>query len=307
MTLMTRRRFLAVTAATGAIAGAQLIRTDSPASAEWSGRAFGADVSIKLYGDGDAAETALADAQAAIQRMENQFSVYDPASALSRLNADGVLPDPTSEFLSLVRACDTLHQRTHGLFDPSIQSLFQARKTGLSDHEARRSASIGWKGVRFDNTRIRLRDRDMALTFNGIAQGFATDAIKALMQRYGFDRSLINIGEYAAGNREATIGIADEGGRLFDTATIRNQAIATSSPGGFRFPDGSSHILSPKGKSLEPVWKTVSVIAPTATVADGCSTALCLAEDTRLAERLTSEGLIEKVILQDEGGRTVTI
>ena len=38
----------------------------------------------------------------------------------------------------------------------------------------------------------------MAITLNGIAQGYATDQIVSLLKKSGVHNALVNIGEYAA-------------------------------------------------------------------------------------------------------------
>ena len=146
---------------------------------------------------------------------------------------------------------------------------------------------------------------NMALTFNGIAQGFATDRVREVLSNHGFEKALVNIGEYAAGDRTARIGIADENDQIFDIAEIQNQSIATSSPGGYRFADGSGHILSPSGRMTKPVWKTVSLVAEKAVFADGFSTALVLAPDTGLAEQLKADGFVERIVLKDDENRII--
>jgi thiamine biosynthesis lipoprotein len=63
---------------------------------------------------------------------------------------------------------------------------------------------------------------------------------------------------------------------------LRSQAIASSAPLGTTF-DASGqlgHILDPlTGAPAKPVWRSVSISAPSAALADALSTAACLMKD----------------------------
>ena len=77
-----------------------------------------------------------------------------------------------------------MHRATGGAFDPSVQPLWQALARG-GDVEAAR-ALTGWERVTIGQD-ITLAP-GQALTFNGIAQGFATDVVTDLLASRGFGR-----------------------------------------------------------------------------------------------------------------------
>jgi len=147
----------------------------------------------------------------------------------------------------------------------------------------------------------------MALTFNGIAQGFATDKVRQILDVYGFTQSLVNIGEYSAGDRNVRIGIADATGQVFEVTELRNQAIATSSPAGYRFTDGSGHILHPQSPPTDPLWDTVSVTADEAVFADAYSTALVLSPNLNLARELKEQKRVNGVVMRGRTGAVTRI
>lgn len=293
--MLTRRRFLSVVAATS-VAG--VAASFAPVRTNWTGRAMGAEVSISVGAAGRAAEVALDAARDTIQRMESLFSLYDPSSALSRLNREGKLVMP-AEFARLVGIADRIHGLSGGLFDPTVQPLFTALATSA---QLPSFNLIGWKKVEIEGRTIRLGKRGMALTFNGIAQGFATDRVSEVLKAHGFDRVLVNIGEYRVGSSPMSIGIADHDGKLLAQAELHDLAVATSSPLALRFGDKRAHILSPKGAQQSPYWKTVSVVAPHAAEADGFSTALALTADRGLARRLIRQKHVERVFLEGPDG-----
>jgi len=302
MTRVSRRRFLQISAA---MAVAPSVAFAKPL--EWRGFAFGAEVSIKLFGAGSEAQDVLDAAVARMIALEKMFSIYDPESLVSKLNIGGVLANPPPDFVRLLKQVDLVHNHTDGLFDPTVQRIFEAKAREIPFILRTAMSSTGWHRVSHDERSVKLPDPQMGVTFNGIAQGFITDEVKRTLIERGFEKTLVNIGEFAAGERVSQIGIADHDGKIFRIAKIQNEAIATTSPDGYRFRDGTSHIISPDGRSVEPKWKSISVVAKNAVLADGFSTALTLAPDTELAKRLLSSDLIKRVYLQNRNGSVQTL
>lgn len=289
--MTTRRRFLAISAA-AAVAGLPM-RADARS---WRGIALGAEAQITLRGPRALIEPALAAAQAEIAAVEETFSLYRD-SALTRLNAAGRLIPMPARFADLARQVPPLHSATEGLFDPTVQALWQAHAEGRAPDPSR----FGWDKVQITDDTITL-GRGQNLTFNGIAQGHATDRVRAVLAAHGFTEALVNIGEFS-GRGDWRIGVADpDHGLMFDRR-LTNGAIATSSPAATRIA-GRPHILHPRA---EPVWSTVSVEAADATTADALSTALVLAsrdQAKRIAARLPS---VNRVTLIDTDGNIRTL
>lgn len=311
---ITRRRFLAITAfgAMGLAVGSA--KSTKSKRVEWHGYALGADVSITLFGEKQKAELALKEAISNVRRLEAVFSIYNPSSTLSRLNKNGAIPlskEDGQDFANLMKAVDWVHRQTQGLFDPTVQPLFDLYKHahGRPSQQDQMSAlqHIGWDKVTISSDKIAYAQPDMSMTLNGIAQGYITDEIKRILARQGFEATLVNMGEYAAGDRLARIGIADANDEIFDVAELKDQAIATSSPSAYGLKDGSSHIIHPQLGAYQSLWDTVSVVAKEATYADGYSTALTLAQSTELAKELKRKGLVERVILKAVSGEIIKI
>jgi FAD:protein FMN transferase len=280
---MNRRRFLAVSAA------AVCAPRGAMAETRWQGRAFGAECSVILHGPKGDADRALAALPGLIERIEAEFSLYRP-SALTRLNATGRLEAPSLEFRGLVTLADRVHQLTGGAFDPTVQPIWQALAEGRLSR-----APIGWGKVGIGEA-ITLKP-GMALTFNGIAQGFGADAVRALLASYGFDKALIDMGEFAALGGPFSIGIADPLHGMLATRTLTGAAIATSSPMA-TLVNGQPHIMHPDGRP--PVWSTVSVMATSAALADALSTALVFLPRDQIAT-LSDPDLVGVAVVDAEG------
>ncbi len=275
----TRRRFLAITAAAFALptaAAAGEVYT-------WSGIALGAKAVIRLAHPDAPAITARAAAE--IARLEDVFSLYRADSALSQLNRDGVLTAPPFELLECLSLAGTVHQATGGLFDPTVQPLWATYATAAAGGSVPDTAALtqaraltGWEGVSLDATKITLRP-GMALTLNGIAQGYIADRVARLLSDEGLTDILIDTGEFVALGQQPEgkawpVKLAQGG----DVA-LASRALATSAPLGTAFDAAGTlgHILNPKtGLTAAPRWRGVSVSCGSAALADGLSTAACL-------------------------------
>ncbi|CUH77352.1 FAD:protein FMN transferase [Tropicibacter naphthalenivorans] len=287
---MNRRRFLTLSAA---FACAPHVAQAST----WTGRALGAEVSVTLSGPREATAQALADIPKALGHFETLFSLYRDGSDLTRLNATGQIT-PAPEMTALLEAAREAHALTNGLFDPTVQPLWQALATGADPAPARKL--IGLHRVTSDANSIHLAPGQQ-LTFNGIAQGFVTDAIKAHLTSAGFTKALINIGEYAALGGPYRLGLSDPTHGHMGHTTLTNQAIATSSPGALRL-GSETHILGPAGQT--PLWATVSLQGPSATLADALSTAAVFMTANQLAQLKTKARLSRVTVIDAEGKLT---
>ncbi len=139
-----------------------------------------------------------------ISRLEDIFSLFRKDSALSKLNATGGLQSPPFEMLECLSLVGAVYRASEGRFDPTIQPLWDvyadaSAKGLLPDDETLRAAQsrTGWESVTFDTTGITMRP-GMALTLNGIAQGYIADRVAALLDAEGLTNILIDTGEFRA-------------------------------------------------------------------------------------------------------------
>jgi len=275
---VSRRRFLTISAAALAVPASAAA---AESAARWQGVALGAAASMVLAGvDPLAARPVFARLEAEIDRLEGIFSLYRADSALSRLNRAGSLDAPPPELLELLTLAGAVHTASGGAFDPTVQPLWHALASGGDAAAARRL--VGWKDLRFGPREVRLARPGMALTLNGIAQGYVTDRIAATLKGAGFGNVLVDIGEVAAlgrrpGGTPWRAGVADPQGHILHRVALRDRALATSAPSGTMLGAGQGHILGPRGQ--QPKRRLVTVSADRAAVADGLSTALCLLDD----------------------------
>ena len=158
--------------------------------------------------------------------------------------------------------------------------VFKNAPVTLTDAIDQARALTGWEKVRFDSAAITM-NADMALTLNGIAQGYIADRIADMLSAEGLSNILINTGEFRALGTHpdgAAWPVKLAGGGKVDLAA---RALATSAPLGTTFDAASKvgHILDPRtGLSTTSPWREITVSSPSAALADALSTAACLFE-----------------------------
>ena len=295
---LTRRRMIAIVATAAGSAlltGGRTARADD--AVRWHGSALGAQVSIEIHHPDRTEARLLVDRCVHdVRRLEQQFSLYRPDSAISTLNRTGILIEPDADMVALLKASLAFAELTGGAFDPTVQPLWQLHAghfaTGSPDPNgpskdqlAETLAKVGHGGLLVRDDRVALRRHGAAITLNGIAQGYATDRVVEMLRGSGLSTTLVNMGEIRAiGARPDgapwRVGLADPDrpGMLTETVELIDRAIATTAGAGFRFdPQGRfTHLFDPVTGRSPSRYRTVSVIAPTATEADALSTAFSL-------------------------------
>lgn len=293
---LTRRRLITIAAAAAgtALAG-RTARADD--AVRWHGSALGAQVSIEIHHpDRAAAERLVRQSLAEVRRLEGLFSLYQPGSAICTLNRAGVLAAPDPDMVKLLRTALAFAELTGGAFDPTVQPLWQLYASHFSspsadpngpaaDKLAQALAKVGHDGLLVSPDRIALLKHGAGLTLNGIAQGYVTDRVVDMLRGAGLSTTLVDMGEVRAiGARpdgkpwQVGLADADRPGRLGATVAIVDRAVATTAGAGFRFDRAGrfTHLFDPRTGRSPARYRSVSVIAPTATEADALSTAFSL-------------------------------
>lgn len=320
--LFSRRRFIAIT---GSAAGLPLLpRAAGAARAAgglvvWRGTALGAAASIRLrHSDRTRAERAVAACVDEIRRLERIFSLFDPDSALSRLNRHGRLTAPPHELVTLLDRAAAVSAATGGAFAATVQPLWRR----YAGHFARPDADpagpavddllplLDWRAVEIGPRKIRFARAGMALTLNGIAQGYVTDRVADRLRAEGFADLLLDLGETRAHGRGPDgrpwrAGLADpaDAARLALRIDLHDTALASSGGYGTVFDAGRrfTHLFDPRTGRTAPVARGVSVLAANATTADGYSTAFALMSDAEAAAVARRHGGLRVYVLQGGG------
>lgn len=324
----SRRRFLSICAGSAA-AGLAPFTFAGTAKAgevrEWSGVALGADASISLAGFKADESSALLDlCRDEIDRQESLFSLYRPDSVISHLNKNGFLIESNREVIALVSTALDIARLTDGAFDPTVQPLWQLYSdyfSGSGDSRpapediTRAHALVDYRGIEVTGESIALDRPGMAITLNGIAQGYITDQVTALLKRHGAEHVLVNMGEYAALGRHPSggawrIGIRDPRNLLnmIETMPLRDAALATSGGYGTVFDQAGRvhHLFDPKTGLSSNRYLSVSVRHPRATLADAFSTAFSAMDENAIRD-VVSKVEDMRVLIVRRDGETLTL
>lgn len=286
--MINRRRCLQITAAAasmGLVGAKALALSPQVKIAEWRGVALGGMASMRIvHSEPKVAKNMIETAVAELRRLEKIFSLYDPESSLSKLNRDGALSMPPAELVMLLTTARHISKASKGLFDVSVQPLWDHYSHALSGEQVSPATIIKQEHIGIDRALITLAE-GQKITLNGIAQGAITDHLMALFKEHGFRDLLLNTGEISAvgsnkNKRPWRVALGDQDG---PTVELINAAIATSEAIPMKTGSAYSHFFNPLTGMNENHFNRVSVVAPNATYADGLSTALMLSpEDTWL-------------------------
>ncbi len=255
---VSRRRFIvAAAAAAGSgllphMAAARTVKTF-----DWRGVALGAEATLTLqHYDEVEARGAIAACLAEIARLEMIFSLHRPDSALSMLNRMGRIEDAPHDLRILLAEALHLAAATQGAFDPTIQPLWTLYARHFDDPAAdaggptakeisRAQALAGWQDVSIWGSQIVLSRNGMAITLNGIAQGYITDKVGDVLRARGFHHVLVNMGEQLATGPKWdgvawNVGIVDptSAASVIEEFPLHQGAVATSGGMGCRFRRG---------------------------------------------------------------------
>jgi thiamine biosynthesis lipoprotein len=270
-----------------------VLRLDRGAVQVVGGRpAMGTLVSVSAVGSSpERLDEAVGRAFEEMDRLIGLLSRFEPASAVSQLNAAGHLDGAPPEVVRVVRRALDYHALSGGAFDVTVAPLVDlfADRFGRDVPAAPTAgevrdalARVGSRHVALERRRIRFAREGVAVTLDGIAKGYIVDGMARALDRRGVTRYLINAGgdirtrgEKGPG-RPWTIAVRDPSPRASfpDTIHLTNAAVATSGSYEACFDDDRAfhHIVSARtGRSPDGV-ASVSVVAPTAMAADALAT-----------------------------------
>lgn len=325
ISLPSRRRFIRILAAAVGLTVVPIGRAPQAGAnlVTWRGTALGADATLQIHHpDRNEAQRLIVRALTEVRRLERLFSLYQDDSALVELNKRSVLISPAPELVELLRLSQHYAMLTDGAFDPTVQPLWElyaghfsregADPTGPSEAAVRATvARVGYHKLLVSRDRI-VMPSDMAVTLNGIAQGYITDQVVDLLTAEGIDHSLVDMGETRVigthpDDRPWDVAIADpdEPNQIATVLPIVNRAVSTSGAYGFRFdPRGRfNHLFDPATGACACMYRSVTTVARRATAADALSTAFSLMPRNRI--KAVMRGVeIQMVYLIEANGKS---
>lgn len=267
------------------------------------------------------AEAAAEAAFARVEELDLVFSDYEPGSEVRRLTeAHGVAVAVSEELFAVLTAAADLSSRSEGAFDVTVGPYTKLWRRARRQERPPTQAEVGELAPAVGQRLVTLaRDGSgaptvtvgasgMALDLGGIAKGFILDEVLATCAAAGIERALVDAGG------DVAMGLAPRGRATWRVAVegpgapllaLASQAVATSGDAyqhleheGQRL----SHILDPRTGWALTGRAGATVVAPTAMLADGLASALCvLAPEAGLALAELSAGTEARITREVEG------
>lgn len=288
----------------------------APADIEWRAPAMGTTYAVKTVGVPATVTRQLlqSEVDAILRRIDRQFSTYREDSEISRFNrSDSIDWWPVSEaVVTVVAMAERMSRLSDGAFDITAKPLVSlwgfgsvsggARRPGTAEIElARRQTGYRKLEHRSRPPALRKQAANIQLDPNALVAGYAADLVAARLEQLGIRNYLVDMGgEYRLkGHNDRagpwTIAIEEplpDARRARHVLELTGGAVSTSGDyrdyfeaEGQRF----SHVLDVRGgRPIRHNLTSVTVIAPTAMLADAwATTLLVLGEDVgyRLAAR----------------------
>lgn len=262
---------------------------------EYQHRQMGTQIRLILYvTDQLKADSISKAAFARIDELNNKLSDYQEDSELRKLcEISGYEVGVSDDLFSILRTSVQISSQTAGSFDvtagPLIALWRKSHRTGFMPKSAEINEAkqkVGYQHIIFSKkNRVLLEKEGMVLDLGAIGKGFAADEVMKILKLAGIESAMVDMGgDILVTNPPPnkpywTIAFSyfnKEGLEISQKLKLRNQAVATSGDAyqfveieGIRY----SHIVDPKSGIAIKNGVQVTVIAPSATMADAYASA----------------------------------
>jgi len=258
-----------------------------------------------------------------ISRIENLLSEWIPTSKVSEINQNaGIKPiKVNSEIFDLTKTAIFFSEISNGAFDISIASLdkiwkFDDSMNKLpSEEEIKKSIkNVNYKNIILDsiNSTIFLKNKGMKISFGSIGKAYSADKTRDFMKNLGVKAGIINAsGDISTWGTQKNgepwvIGINNpfKPNKMAKILYFKEKSVTTSGDyekfaeiNGKRY----SHIINPKTGFPSFGLTSVSVIGPSATIANGLSTSIMVLGEKKGKKIMKNFPKYSYVIITNKG------
>ena len=301
-----------------------LLVSTTPVRAEWYEREeaiMGTRIAVEVWHEDPAAANAAMDAVIAeMHRIDGLMSHYKPESQLSKVNRDAakapVKVDP--ELSRLISRALEFSAMSGGAFDityASIGYLYDYREHKHPTDAQIQAAlpAVNWRHlvVNPEASTVRFLKSGVRIDLGGIAKGHAVDSSIAILRARGIKNATVTAGgdSRMLGDRRGRpwiVGIRhpDDRTRVIARIPLEDSAISTSGDYERYFDEDGvryHHIIDPKtGKSPHGV-RSVTVIAPTSTFAEGLTKSVFIMGPEQGIALVEAQPDVDAVVVTAEG------
>ncbi|WP_424196238.1 FAD:protein FMN transferase [Ampullimonas aquatilis] len=291
--------------------------------------AFGTVVTVQARHENSTVLVAAIDAALqAIKQVNDLMSIYEKNSQLSQLNKNGFLNNAHPWLLEILKQSQAMAEISNGLFDITVQRLWETYAQASIENRTPSPLEIqtakkliDWRSISINNDQILLNHKDIQLTLNGIAQGYASQKATEVLKQFGIKHALINAGEFASlgkasSDRNWNLGLEnpeifskDKSNKdILGRLQLDGRYIATSSAAYTTFTQDrkNHHIFDPRTGHSPTEILSVTVLAETGAVADALTKPLFMMSPQASLDFLKKIPGTDAVILTRERNWIVT-
>ncbi len=269
------------------------LRSDAEQTRE--GFAMNTIIRITIYSKNN---DALNDAYELLAKLDNQLSMYNPSSDISRINslAGREKYSAPPEVIEVVNDAKKLYDITGGVFNPLIGAVTRLWKINRADNTIPSPESLDaalslsdMGNLEIDDSNIYLTRPGCVLDLGGIAKGYASRKISDMLKVHGVKSGIIDLGGnvQVVGTKEDgskwRIGVRDPLQPYGVPALVLDvddcAVITSGNYERYKVVDGRkySHFFDAKtGKSIMSDLLSVTLVTPDGSLADGLATAFMI-------------------------------
>ncbi|KZN13366.1 FAD:protein FMN transferase [Marinomonas sp. TW1] len=299
----------------------------TPELVSFSGPTMGTTYTVKFYTTSDISNpwSLKENVDAALVRVNELMSTYDPSSELSGFNK---MPAGSSLVISdqmayVIDKALLISQMTKGEYDVTVGPLVNLWGFGPGNREDRvpsdseietAKSKVDYQSLILEGNKLS-KQKDLYVDLSSIAKGYGVDAVAQVLEDNGIESFLVEVGGEIASKGEKPDGamwrIAIEspaGGHEIAERVIEldNMAVATSGDyrnyfekNGVRY----SHTINPlTGKPITHRLVSVTVIDKTTTMADGLATAITVLGPEKGLEFAEQNGIAAYLLVKTDFG-----
>lgn len=244
-----------------------------------------------------------------LQEFDDSLNPFKPTSIISKVNNNEEV-QLDSLFINIFNRSEEVAKVSDGLFDITVSPLINAWGFGFKNMKKvddiiidSLSQFVGYEKVKIEGNRVVKADNRITLNMSAIAKGYSSDIIASLLESYGINDYMVEIGGEVrtkglnakgvcwqiAVNEPSQINNGQKSSRILQ---LCNKSVATSgSYFKYYIKEGKkyAHTIDPRtGKPTENAILSATVIADDCMTADAYATVFMLT-DTLETRRIAQE------------------
>lgn len=256
-----------------------------------------------------------------INRLEDLFSVTEPESDISKINAaNGKTVMVSDETYELLQKCIQYSVITDGLFDISVYPLVKLWGFTTGEYHVPTEEEIRGIQENIDYKKIQLSDENsvqieegMQIDLGAAAKGYLSQKLMDLFRENGVESAVVSLGGnvQTIGKKEDgslyIIGLVDpaDGTSIYGTLEVEDRAVITSGIYQRYFEKNGKtwhHIMDKRtGKPADNDLASVTVVTEDGTTGDALATALYVMGEEKAVEYQKNHPEIQIILIRKDG------